>query len=941
MPNANHGEAGAIAFETQSCRLVVGTDGRALEFVDRRSGVDYLRRDHRASFATVVKDGVSHPSTGVYLADDALTIDFHDAATTAVVRVEARPTYFALEVLSLAGDGVEEFVIADIPLTLLGVDGEPFAGCALALSLQTNVTAIPAASDRLRASCYPRFGFAGAKVALIGCAPAELRSVLQEAVSDAPDLPHSPLGGPWALEPSINRGSYLFNFADLTEDTADAWIGVAEALGFDQIDFHGGRSFRFGDCRPDPVMYPDGLPSLKAAVDKLHAAGISAGLHTYAHCIAKDTAWVTPVPDPGLASDATFTLAANISAEDTTIPVVESTEDMSTVTGLFSRNSVTLRVGEELVTYSGVNKKPPYAFTGCERGAVGTTAASHGSGSEAHHLLEFFGLFAPDGESALLEAVAAKTAEAFNTCGFDMMYLDALDAEDMMGGPENAWHYGSKFVFELVKRLDKPAVMEMSTFHHHLWFVRSRLGAWDHPRRGYKAFIDIHCASNGQVGGDGEPAVGDHGFSARRHMLPGHLGWWAALPWDSPQQEATFTDDIEYLCGKALASDSSFSIMQVDPERLATSPGLQRLAAICKKYERLRRAGRVPESVKKRLRAAGSEFTLSQVGDDGWQFRPVKYSAHKTRPHDDGADRWTTHNAFARQEARLRIEALLSAGGYDDPGAPVLVGAGDGRAPDRVETAEGVAASVRPSRTAAPCGGAAYECTGRNEQAERRGAWTKFAVEFAEPLDLTAYQGIGVWVHGDGLGEVLNFQVKSPEAVALGSGDHYVVVDFTGWRYIELVEFEGVRCAEYQWPYSRDLYSIFRESVNFASVGALNVWYNELPPGGDVSCLIGPVKALPLIRAALRDPWISVGGDRLTFPGEIEPGCHIEYSSADDCTLCGVSGEPLMGLAADGQAPMLLPGDNLVEFGSAGGAGGEARARVTIIADGEPLPEIC
>ncbi|MEO2005739.1 MAG: hypothetical protein ABGY41_16765 [Candidatus Poribacteria bacterium] len=188
---------------------------------------------------------------------------------------------------------------------------------------------------------------------------------------------------------------------------------------------------------------------------------------------------------------------------------------------------------------------------------------------------------------------------------------------------------------------------------------------------------------------------------------------------------------------------------------------------------------------------------------------------------------------------------------------------------------------------------------------------------------------------------MLNFQVKSPEAVALGSGDHYVVVDFTGWRYIELVEFEGVRCAEYQWPYSRDLYSIFRESVNFASVGALNVWYNDLPRGQDVSCLIGPVKALPLIRPALRDPWISVGGARMTFPGEIEPGCYIEYYSADDCTLRGVSGEPLMDLVADGQAPMLLPGDNLVEFGSADGSGGEARARVTIVTDGEPLPEIC
>ena len=38
--------------------------------------------------------------------------------------------------------------------------------------------------------------------------------------------------------------------------------------------------------------------------------------------------------------------------------------------------------------------------------------------------------------------------------------------------------------------------MEMSTFHHHLWCVRSRYCAWDHPNRSHKRFIDLHIAEN-------------------------------------------------------------------------------------------------------------------------------------------------------------------------------------------------------------------------------------------------------------------------------------------------------------------------------------------------------------------------------------------------------------------------------------------------------------
>ncbi|MBT3268617.1 hypothetical protein HN371_15790 [Candidatus Poribacteria bacterium] len=929
-----------IAFETAHCRLAIGGDASVRQVVDTRTGVDYCATTARAPFGRVRKGGHDWPASAASLHRDVLNVAFEGADVTAHINIEARERYFVIEVLSVTGADVDELVIVDVPLALNGAEGEPFAACALALNLQTNVVELPGANVRLKAMCYPRFGFTGAKVAIIGCPYDGLRSVMQEAVSDAPDLPHSPLGGPWALEPSVNRGSYLFNFGDLTEDTADDWIHVAHELGFDQIDFHGGRSFRFGDCRPDPTMYPDGFRSLKATVDRLHEAGISAGLHTYAHCIAKDTAWVTPVPHPGLASDAAFTLAEPLTADATTVHVAEPTETMSTITGLFSRNSVTLRVDEELITFAGVDKQAPYGFTGCTRGANGTRAVSHGAGTQAHHLLEFFGLFAPDGDSPLLAEVAAKTAEAFNTCGFDMMYLDALDAEDMMGGPENGWHYGSKFVFELWKRLDKPSVMEMSTFHHHLWFVRSRLGAWDHPRRGYKTFIDIHCASNGQAGVSAAPAVGDHGFSARRNMLPAHLGWFAPLPWDAPQQEPTLTDDVEYLCGKALGSDSSFSMMQVDPARLATSPGLPRLAAICKKYETLRRADCVPESVRAQLRAPGTEFTLAQTGDDRWQFRPANYDKYETQGLASGADTWTARNPHASQPARLRIEALMSAGDYDAPENVVLADFGAGAADWPIEGAEGVAASLEPSADVARAGAVSARYRARSDRADRSGAWSQVSREFSPALDLSGHQGIGVWVHGDARGEVLNFQVKSPESVALGAGEHYVVVDFEGWRYFELVEFEGGRCGDYVWPYSRDLYSIFRESVNFGSVGELSVWYNDLPPGEDVTCHLGAIKALPLVKGVVRNPSVAIGGDRITFPAEMEAGSYIEYTSATDCVLYGPNGEALMDVRPEGDAPNAQAGEYEVGLACDVRTGERPRARVTVVTDGEPLPEI-
>jgi hypothetical protein len=894
----------------------IGTDGRNQRFIDLRTGRNYALPD--SSCASVKRGAKDFPATSASFRDGLLKLRFAGADTEAVIKVRGEPTHLLWEVVSLTGPGVDEFVFADIPLTLRGSPDEPFAGLIMALNLQTLVRDFPQPLSRLTASCFSKFGFVGAQAALIACPPSDLRHIMQEVVTDAPALPKSPLGGPWAWDAQPARGSYLFDFGNLNEETAQDWIGLVQSLGFTQIDFHGGRSFRFGDCRVNSEVFPRGREGFKAAIAKLHAAGISAGLHTYAFFIDKKADWVTPIPDPRLAKDATFTLAEDLSADSVTLPVVEPTERVSTVTGFFVRNSVTLRLENELITYTGVSKTAPFAFTGCKRGACGTRVTSHPRGAKLDHLKECFGLFVPDPETTLLAEVAQRTADFYNECGFDMVYLDALDGEDILGGAEYGWHYGSQFVFELAKRLKKPALMEMSTFHHHLWYVRSRAGAWDHPRRAEKKFIDLHLVAN---------------ETYRRMFLPANLGWWAVHNWNGAQEERTFPDDIEYLCSKALGTDSGLSLMGIDPKNAGA---MSRLADIFKRYESLRHAQTVPESIKTRLRQPGEEFHLVNLPDGAWEFRPTHYSQHKVQAFDGVSNLWTVQNDFDRQPTRLRIEALMAAGPYDSATNQVLADAESLAAFSNRTAAPGVSANIVTTTELVKAGGASLRLSATNASNSARGAWAKFERSFNSQLNLSGQEGIGLWVHGDGQGELLNIQLRCPEHLVAGIGEHYILVDFTGWRYFELVEPESSRWAQYAWPYG-DAYSIYRESVNFSQVSSVSLWLNNIPQGKSVIVHLSPVKALPLLKSVLQHPALTVNDKTISFPIELETGCYLEMLAADDCKVYGPKGELKAEVKPDSTLPSLDPAANRIRLDTQTGRAGQPRANVTIMTEGQAV----
>ncbi len=498
-----------ITIENGYVRYVVGADGRNLSFVDKRSGKEYLAQKGQRAFVRLKKGDAWHEPTACTFADGKITVQFQKAGVTAVLNAACKKHYFVFEVESVSDPDVDELLLSNLAVTsckcvgwMSGVaSDDDFAACVRPLNLQVNMS-VGGSPAVLRSTCYRKYGLVGAKVALAGCPAAEIREVLKQVIRDE-GLPYSPLGGPWALEAEENRGSYVFAY--VSETNVEQWIALAKKAGITCVHFNGWwRSL--GHYQPRKGLFPHGLDGMKATVEKIHAAGLKAGMHTLTGCISAHDPWVTPVPDKRLAVDASFTLAAAVDDKVETLLTAEQPDEFDTVWAGGSHGNV-VRVGDELIQFTGLSREPPYGFTSCRRGAFGTKAAAHQKGAAVDHLFVCYTAFQPDENSSLVDEVAGAIANVFNTCGFDMIYMDG--AEGMVGG----WHGVSKMRAAIFKKINRPVLVEASSWGHHSWPFHSRIGAWDHPKWGLKRFIDVHCRATERY--------------RESSLLPAQLGWWA------------------------------------------------------------------------------------------------------------------------------------------------------------------------------------------------------------------------------------------------------------------------------------------------------------------------------------------------------------------------------------------------------------------------------
>jgi hypothetical protein len=491
---------------------------------------------------------------------------------------------------------------------------------------------------------------------------------------------------------------------------------MVRSVGFTQIDNHGGGAFfRFGSMELNRQKWPDGWESWRRIVARLHEAGIGSIFHTYSFFIDKQSKYVTPVPDPRLDAFRAFTLAEPLSAEATEIAVNESTAGLTTVTGFFEHNSVVLHIGDELVTFGGASQQAPWRFTGLKRGALGTKAAAHEQGAKARHLKECFGLFVPDVESSLFEEIAANHADVVNRCGFDGIYLDAIDGASILRGNEECWYWGDKFVVEIQKRLKKPVGMEMSAMWHHCWQYRTRWQAWDYPQRGHERFIDLHAQGvNGGL------------------LLPLHLGWWGFQAFNPPQIEPTYPDVIENLGARLVGWDAGISLTaSIDPGALRGTPLFARAVDTLRTCEELRREHTYSESARAKLREPGSQFTLVKDAAGKARFRRAQSQSQTVTPAEPWTLAWNVTNPFAAQPVKLRVEALMSAAPVTDTNSALLAElAQAGAEPWQHTSAQGVTFTLMPvtNGTDLECGLIATNAG----KVARNAAWARLDWRFSE-----------------------------------------------------------------------------------------------------------------------------------------------------------------------------------------------------------------
>ena len=195
-----------------------------------------------------------------------------------------------------------------------------------------------------------------------------------------------------------------------------------------------------------------------------------------------------------------------------------------------------------------------------------------------------------------------------------------------------------------------------------------------------------------------------------------------------------------------------------------------------------------------------------------------------------------------------------------------------------------------------------------------------------------------MWIEGDGQGQIIAIRLESPRHISFGAvADRYITVDFTGPRLFTLVETESSRWSDYVWNDGKWLYNVYRETIDFGTVESLSIWYNNLAKDKQTKCIIGPIKAMPMVACTVKNPSVTVNGKAIVLPIKMQSGSYLEFGAGNDCILYNSKGEMLTKVRPDGAVPLFSTGENEIRFSSNAVDGPAPRVKLTVISHGKPL----
>lgn len=558
-------------------------------------------------------------SNKIWREGDNLKVQFEEIAYTATIALNIKKDYIGFKLAKLdyniesigvkRATEIDEFALLRLPVKERTYFGE-WLNVAWDDKVAVNLLGADIATkiDAYQNRGY-RLLYAGmeSNVKLMNT-EAVLITTTPDAILDNIDVVERDYNLPLGAQ-SRKSEAYKHSYYELrnaTTENIDQHLNYAKQGGFKMVVIYYTDFASSMGHFPWNSKFPNGMEDLKFITDKIRKAGMIPGFHIHYNKAAKNDPYVSPVPDHRLNLVRTFTLSNPIDATSTTIYVEENP-----IGSTMEDGRRFLKIGNELITYQNYTTEPPYAFTGCERGVLGSTKKEIEKGYKFGLLdVDTWPLFVRFDQNTSIQAeVAERIGDIYREAGFEFVYFDG--AEDVH---PPYWYNVSKAQLIVYDKLTpKPILSEGALKSHFGWHILTRGNAFDLFRP-----EDIREATNRYTIHAAKYIAQD--FSSI------NFGWNDYLA-PSEKSIGMQPDMYEYICSRGAGWNCPIALMGKLDE-LQKHPRTSDNLEVIRNWEEFRHSNQITDEIKHQLQSTTQEHIL--IKDKKGKFSLYPYEQLET-----------------------------------------------------------------------------------------------------------------------------------------------------------------------------------------------------------------------------------------------------------------------------------------------------------------------
>lgn len=476
----------------------------------------------------------------------------------------------------------------------------------------------------------------GSAIAVFGSKPSDVLPVIS-SIEQSESLPHPLWKKEWIKQSAYTGRPYMIT--SFSEQNIDTLLRYAKRMGLAGV-YHEGPFETWGNFELDKKLFPNGIKGFTECVKKAHVMGLRIGFHTLSNFITTNDAYVTPKPNPHLATAGSSILQNAIDREAAVI-TIQSPEYFEMQSDL---NSV--RINDEIIRFRKVSKNEPYQLLGCVRGAFGTKKSNHAKGVIVSRLIDHpYKVFFPDW--TLQKEIAANIANFINETGADQMDFDGHEGTYATGMGNMSL---AGFAEDVYKALKHPVVFGSSRAAHYFWHMNDYLN-WGEPW--YGGFRESQ--SDYRI---------DNQKYYENNYMPNMLGWFLITSQTKPE-------DVDWMLARAAGYNAGYALV-VRYDAIKNNPFINEIAEQVNSWTEAQQKNAFSPAQKQWLKVPEHDVHLERGGVNAWKMYRYKkivfeHSSKVLQPGEPSSSEWTFENNTGKQNVQLVLLATGNTGEISNP----------------------------------------------------------------------------------------------------------------------------------------------------------------------------------------------------------------------------------------------------------------------------------